>query len=98
MTEEHAGMGREEHATGIRKRVDFPKAWGDPPLDPERRAEWIRRAIADGVVARAAGEEVDWLHRASPQQAVDWLIANIESPALQHAARAALLEARRPSP
>jgi hypothetical protein len=69
----------------------FPVEWGRPPLDSAARAGWILHNIELGRAARAAGEEVRWLHVPTPQEVQLHLIAHVESPGLAAARRAALL-------
>lgn len=51
-----------EKATGERKgRGYFPREWGEPPEDIEKRAGWIRFNIERGLYRQRQGEEVRWL-------------------------------------
>jgi len=82
-----------EQATGPvgGRRSPFPPEWGLPPLDPDARAGWILHSIELGRAAGAAGQEVRWLHVPRPDEVQLWLIAHVESPAIEAARREALL-------
>ena len=82
-----------EQATGPvgGRRSPFPPEWGLPPLDPDACAGWILHNIELGRAARAGGQEVRWLHVPRPDEVQLWLIAHVESPAIEAARRAALL-------
>jgi hypothetical protein len=78
-----------------RRQSPFPREWGDPPVDPDRRAAWILESIRTGQAARARGEEVRWLHHPTPQEALGYLAFHVESPALADARRQVALAASR---
>jgi hypothetical protein len=73
------------------RRYPFPEEWGAPPIEPDARAAWILSNIEAGQAARARGEEVRWLHTPTPDEVQLWLIAHVESPAIEAARREALL-------